>query len=250
MHAVALRTHARALAAAGATPAAVATALGLPSSTVHRWLTTTTVTDLRAPAPCFVCERTDLCAESAAAYSYLLGQYLGDGHLVTQARIPVLRIYACTDYPDIIAMIGEAVGVVRGVRPGLVRLASARALAVQSYWLHWPCVIPQCGPGRKHERAIALTPWQEEIVGLHPWPFLRGLIHSDGCRATNRVIAKGKQYEYPRYFFANESTDILAIAGRTLDSVGVAWRYNRPNSISIARRASVAILDEHIGPKT
>jgi hypothetical protein len=75
------------------------------------------------------------------------------------------------------------------------------------------------------------------------------MIHSDGCRATNRVVAHGKAYAYPRYFFANESTDILAIMGWALDLVGVEWRYNRPNSISIARRASVALMDEHIGPK-
>jgi hypothetical protein len=37
--------------------------------------------------------------------------------------------------------------------------------------------------------------------------------------------------------------------GGALDGVGVAWRYNRPNSISIARRAAVAAMDEHIGPK-
>jgi hypothetical protein len=38
--------------------------------------------------------------------------------------------------------------------------------------------------------------------------------------------------------------------GWALDQVGVEWRYNRPNSISIARRAAVAVLDEHVGPKT
>ena len=31
----------------------------------------------------------------------------------------------------------------------------------------------------------------------HPKEFLRGLIHSDGCRVLNRVNGKG----YPRYFF-------------------------------------------------
>ena len=44
--------------------------------------------------------------------------------------------------------------------------------------------------------------------------------------------------------------DILAIMGRALDHVGVAWRFNRPNTISIARRTAVQLLDEHIGPKS
>jgi hypothetical protein len=63
------------------------------------------------------------------------------------------------------------------------------------------------------------------------------------------VRSYGRLYAYPRYFFANESADILAIAGWALDLVGVHWRFNRPNSISVARRESVRRMDEHIGPK-
>jgi hypothetical protein len=37
--------------------------------------------------------------------------------------------------------------------------------------------------------------------------------------------------------------------GAALDRVGVAWRFNRPNSISIARRPAVALMDAPIGPK-
>jgi hypothetical protein len=29
---------------------------------------------------------------------------------------------------------------------------------------HWPCLFPQHGPGRKHNRRIALEPWQRAIV--------------------------------------------------------------------------------------
>lgn len=76
------------------------------------------------------------------------------------------------------------------------------------------------------------------------------MIHSDGCRAINRVTVRGRAYAYPRYFFANESRDILAIMGWALDLVGVQWRHNRPHSVSVARRASVALMDEHVGPKT
>lgn len=74
---------------------------------------------------------------------------------------------------------------------------------------------------------------------------LRGLFHSDGCRVLSRVNG----YFYPRYFLFNMSTDLLRLAGDTLDRIGVEWRYNRFNSISVARRASVARLDEVVGPK-
>ena len=35
---------------------------------------------------------------------------------------------------------------------------------VQSNWQHWPCLIPQHGPGRKHERPIVLEDWQRQIL--------------------------------------------------------------------------------------
>jgi hypothetical protein len=34
-----------------------------------------------------------------------------------------------------------------------------------------------------------------------------------------------------------------------MNRVGVEWRYNRPNSIAIARRESVALMEQHVGPK-
>src|SRR5262249_48559821 len=103
--------------------------------------------------------------------------------------------------------------------------------------------------GRKHERPISLAEWQQEIVQAEPWAFIRGLIHSDGCRAINRVRVRDKRYEYPRYFFSNMSRDILELFGDACDRVGVEWRYNRFNSISVARRASVELLDIYVGAK-
>jgi hypothetical protein len=200
---------------------------------------------------CWVCDGAFIDDDKSPHYVYLLGEYLGDGHLVARARVPVLRIYACTDYPAVMNEIETAIHVVRESVPGRVRRAnSARLVGIQSYWKHWPCLFPQHGPGMKHTRPIVLAGWQQEIVAAHPWSLIRGLIHSDGCRSINKIVTRGKTYSYPRYFFANESSDILAIMGRTLDQVGVAWRFNRPNSISIARRDAVVLMDVHVGPKT
>jgi hypothetical protein len=58
-----------------------------------------------------------------------------------------------------------------------------------------------------------------------------------------------RRYEDPRYFFSNESPDILRLCGSTLDQLGVSWRYSRANAISVARREAVARLDEFVGPK-
>jgi hypothetical protein len=124
---------------------------------------------------------------------------------------------------------------------------------VMSYSRHWPCLFPQYGPGRKHMRKIELEPWQRTIVMGNPGHFARGLFHSDGYRGINRVRAHRAEgdrwYEYPRYLFTNESSDILGLCGETLDQLGVAWRFSRRNAISVARREAVARLDEFVGPK-
>ncbi len=83
--------------------------------------------------------------------------------------------------------------------------------------------------------------------------FARGLLHSDGCRSVNRVrrrLTDGEHwYEYPRYFFDNHSVNILRLCGEVLDRLGVAWRFSKPTTISVARRSAVARLDEFVGPK-
>lgn len=165
------------------------------------------------------------------AYSYLLGLYLGDGCISTHPRGTghYLRI-ACAD-----------------AWPGLIELCRDAIKTVQ----------PAAGVNLKHERPIVLAPWQQAIVDAHPWEFVRGLVHFDGCRITDwttRIVAgERRRYEYPRYFFSNKSDDIRKLFTDTLDRVGVEWttlaRGNNPFNVSIARRASVALMDTHVGPK-
>jgi hypothetical protein len=50
--------------------------------------------------------------------------------------------------------------------------------------------------------------------------------------------------------FVNESADIRELFCRTCDAIGVEWRQMNRNTISVARRDSVARLDEFIGPKS
>jgi hypothetical protein len=98
-------------------------------------------------------------------------------------------------------------------------------------------------------RRIILTPWQQRLVDPHPEHLIRGLIHSDGCRFINPVRRRGKLYTYPRYTFSNASDDIRKIFCDACDAVGVEWRRMNALNISVAKRASVAKLDEFIGPK-
>ena len=122
-------------------------------------------------------------------------------------------------------------------------------------WQGWFDAFPQIGPGRKHKRAISLEAWQQQIVDNHPWAFLRGLLHSDGCRSINRFktrLPSGRvaEYSYPRYFFTNHSADIRRIFCAHCELLGVRWTQSNARNISVSHRDSVALLDTFIGPKS
>jgi hypothetical protein len=199
------------------------------------------------------CPRCDGAPLEKPAYAYLLGLYLGDGRITRHRRRGfTLSIFCCDAWPGLLA---EARHAMQEVLPAsrVFTVQRIGVTEVKSHSKHWPCLFPQHGPGMKHTRKFELTDWQQVIVDLCPGDLARGLFHSDGYRGMNRVrrvLADGDRwYEYPRYLFSNKSTDILGLCGAALDRLGVKWRFARWDMISVARRESVARLDEFVGPK-
>lgn len=185
-----------------------------------------------------------------AAYAYLLGLYLGDGTVSRHRRdVWRMRIVCCDWYPHLMDLCEVAI---RTVMPSNVvgRTQREGCVEIGSSSKHWPCLFPQVGPGPKHTRKIELAPWQLAITRAHPRELVRGLVHSDGCRIDNYAVRNGTRSAlYGRYFFSNVSSDILGIYTDALDQLGIDWRQNRWNSISVAKRGAVAAMDEFIGPK-
>ena len=183
------------------------------------------------------------------SYAYLLGMYLGDGCLSVNRGRVLLRIALDLRYPRVIDDCWVAMALTMPKhRPGFVRSSSADCVHVQACGKLWLHAFPQHGPGRKHERTIALQRWQQDIVKRHPGDFVRGLIHSDGCRTINRFKTKlpsGRvaEYAYARYFFSNLSADIRGLFCGTCDALGVRWTLSNPRNVSVAHRPSVARLD-------
>jgi hypothetical protein len=187
------------------------------------------------------------------SYAYLLGAYLGDGYL---SRAGQLLIVCDRKYPGIIEEVREAM-IFTSLRRhlGISQHPIHKYDRVTCSWQGWFEALPQHGPGRKHNRPIVLESWQERIVEAHPWQFLRGLLHSDGCRTVNRFktkLPRGRvaEYEYPRYFFSNLSADIRGLFCKTCEQLGLRWTQSNHRNISISHRHSVALLEEHVGPKT
>ncbi|WP_225848448.1 transcriptional regulator [Streptomyces sp. HPF1205] len=249
MYDLVTRREAVALLASGRSLNSVSLATGISRSALRTWRDVGVEPQRRTPiAP--------LCT-SGPAYPYLLGLYLGDGCLSLHRRgVYALRI-ACSDaWPGLTRACESAI---RSVHPhgSVSRNPQQGCVQVTSYSKQWVTVFPQHGPGKKHERPIVLEPWQRESVDAHPWEFIRGLVHSDGCRVTNwttrMVGGVRKRCEYPRYFFTNVSVDIRRLYCDALDRVGVEWkvtrRGGRPYNVSVARRESVALMDVYVGAK-
>ena len=233
---------------AGLTSRQIANETGVPRATVLKWI--------REARPvvdeCPRCRRPPHRFEllPPREYAYLLGVYLGDGTISRWVKgIWTLRIYQDERYPQIIQEIADAVAAVMPTNRVGVRhnYRGWNCAVISSNSKSWPCVFPQTGPGMKHTRKIELQAWQWAYVWQQPGSFLRGLIHSDGCRVSNKVW-RGK-YTYPRYFFSNRSLDIQQLFRDACDLLEVDYRNNNPYSISVARRDSVAKLDLFVGPK-
>jgi hypothetical protein len=246
------------MAADGLGATEISATTGIPKHSVINWLRgripQRALRELSGEGSCAICGSAshDFNTLPAAAYSYLLGVYLGDGCLWHQGRgVYSLRVALDSDYPGIIGEVVAAIAAVRG-RPAnvLPDPRGKRYVVVQSYWKQWGCLFPQHGPGRKHSRPIVLAPWQQKIVDAAPEAFLRGLIHTDGWRGLNKVTVKGRDYAYPRYQFSNRSDDIRKLFTDACDALGIPWRPWGRWHISVARRDAVARMDEFVGLKT
>jgi hypothetical protein len=244
----ALRLH-----ATGLTAADVARSMDLPWSTVANWCRGDRRSATAQRPDRSACPRCTDALLDEEQYAYLLGQYLGDGHIVYSQRTCRFAVTCSDAWPGIREEVRAAMTAVLPTSSVSCRQRTG-CTDVRSHSLHWRCLFPQHGPGPKHARRIALEKWQQDVVDRHPGVFLRGLIHSDGCRVTNwtqRIVAgELKRYEYPRYSFSNKSTDILDLCCASLDRLGIAHRRPRWDQVSVARREAVAALDEWVGPKS
>ena len=242
----------RAHAGSGASHAQIAATTGVPRSTVQRWLNRE-----RAPRETAANLAAAWAPTPPHAYAYLLGMYLGDGHLDHPRRNTwTLKVSCDPQYPGIIDELAAAISDVFDGRRSTRRLlpdASCLIIAVTH-----PAIgraFPQHGAGRKHDRPIVLADWQLAITRAHPEHLLRGLIHSDGCRCTNRFstrLPSGRvaEYAYVRYFFSNLSADIRAIFRSHAEMLGIVVTQPNARNLAVSRRRSVARLDEFVGPKS
>jgi Homeodomain-like domain len=256
MHPPEVKARALELVAQGINDCEISRRLGIPRSTIREWRRPTYVR--RNPEiPRETCPRCWRHAKpmrfTPEDYSELLAVYLGDGSISTHPRTQRLRVVLDEKYPQIIADVRSLLE--RCFLHNHIDEVQAKGCVhVSLYSTHLSCVFPQHAPGRKHERAIVLEPWQREIVDAAPWPFVRGCIRTDGCAFVNRTdVHRDEPYEYLSYEFCNMSQDIVDLFVEACNRVDVFTRVNCDRrgrcDVRINRRASVALMLENVGLK-
>jgi hypothetical protein len=223
----------------------VARATGIPRTTIRDWRSGQGPNKRAQTDHDGTCADHDPSEIPSRAYSYLLGIYLGDGYIAAHPRAYRLRVSMDAQYFGIIEEVWRAMeAVMPGQEAHLLHVKNSRCIEISMYSNHWPCLFPQHGPGRKHDRKIDLASWQAEL--LDDEMFIRGLIHSDGCRIT----ANDRGVPSIRYHFTNVSEDIKALYCAALDRLGITWTRPCNKQIAIYRKAAVAKMDLFVGPKT
>lgn len=249
MHPPELRQEALRLVKSGLNDCEIARQTGIPRETIRDWRRPRYVPKTRRT----VCPRCWHPAKpmrfTCDDYAELLAMYLGDGCISRMARTYRLRIALDKRYPGII---DDTTALLRRYFPmNRVDVVDRKGCVnVSVYNQHLPCLLPQHGPRRKHERQIALESWQLAIVLAAPWSFIKGCIRTDGCVFVNRT----GPYEYLSYHFTNKSADIARLLAFTLRVVGVEHRLTSGckrgiQNLRVNRRASVALMLEHVGLK-
>jgi hypothetical protein len=105
-------------------------------------------------------------------------------------------------------------------------------------------IFPQHGPGKKHLRKLELADWQKEIIAKYPKEFIKGLMHSDGCRY---LVNDAVKYELKNY-----SNDILDFFEWACSLINVDTRRHSKNKTAtiLRKKKDVDIFETFLGPKS
>ena len=190
--------------------------LGVDYSTVTYWIKKNFSSGLRTK---FVSQSDvlDICQTYPAHYAYMLGCYLGDGHIIKSPRTYKLTIYNSEIHPEIIS---DQILSLKKLFPtnkiNNYKQLHNKCVEVRVHNLSLPYYFPQHGPGKKHNRPIIFEDWQQEIVTNEPECFLKGLIDTDGTE----YLTSGK---YRRYSFCNVSQNIIELYKTTMKQLNIHY---------------------------
>ena len=131
---------ARELIALGLTTRDVSLLTGIPVGTIRHWGQGNRRAAREPAHHCFRC----LGEAAPASYPYMLGVYLGDGHIVVGRRDVQSLGIACDDnWPGIRRQVTDALGELLETK--VCHVQAPGCTVVKAYSKHWTCLFPQHG---------------------------------------------------------------------------------------------------------
>lgn len=230
---------------AGLNNCQISKALNIPRTTINGWIKF---------KPNF--EKTDNCTFNPEnyivennlqnTYSYILGQYLGDGYInkMKNKKTYRLRIFNTVEYKSLNKFIINQLQILFPKNKiGYTDFKTYLSIHVYSNKLI-PFLFPQDGKGKKHKRKIYLHDWQKNIISDKY--LLMGLFHSDGCY----YYRKNKNKIYSAYDFRNESDDIHKIFQNCCNNLNINYTFAlNPKRTHIYKKNDVNKLLDLVGTK-
>lgn len=180
-------------------------------------------------------------------YSFLLGMYLGDGHIFQLERTQRFTITNDKKYETLNNLIIECGKILFESNPYVFDRESrnrGKSLDIIFHKTTMSLFFPQHGRGKKHSRDIKLEQWQLDIIDHVQ--LLKGLMFSDGSSYVDN------QSNILKYNFSNKSDDIHSICRRCLDILNIEYHIQikkNANYTMIHKKSESDKLFELIGTK-
>ncbi len=223
---------------------AIARLTGIPRGTVRDWRREPPESLVRADpsSPCGTLHDFDALPE--AAYTYLLGMYLGDGWISRSVE------RGGCEYPA-----------TRNTRPSSTDVAKQRHGhseadrvdgEAEGQLLGHQFVFESLALSVASTRTRSQAPQTHRVGSLaagHRRPRDRGI--RPGADSQRRVPSRRERSRghSVRYHFSNRSEDIIGLFTAALDLLGITWTRSDDHTVSIYRKEATAMLDEFVRPK-
>lgn len=184
-------------------------------------------------------------------YSYILGMYLGDGHIIQlkNKRAYRLSLFNNAFQDRVIELCSTSLSyILPSNKVTVYKVPTCNLVKVYVHNKMLPTILPQHDFGKKHDRSVKLLDWQ--LKYLNTSKMLAGLFHSDGTFYTY----KG----YYFYSFTNCSLDILDICKMCLEDKNIKYTFTPKKAsdmvtqsylIKVYRQKEVLKLYDIVGEK-
>ncbi len=207
--------------AEGVSQRQIARELQVDHTTIAYWIRNDFSTGLRNANGLSEKEIVEFCNKNSVAYAYILGSYLGDGHIIKMPRTYKLRIYNNANDNNVISdQVNALITLFPQNKVSTLKRTKSNCIEVGVYSNILPELFPQHGTGKKHDRDVSLKDWQWDIVWEEPESFIKGLIDSDG----SYYVYQDNDTPTMRYQFTNKSLDIVDMYIKVMAHMGISTR--------------------------